>query len=228
MLVLWTACTNPDQTSSKIVKDCEYIKDYIDLGNTKMDTIRLGKRLLDPIDDFTNFEETDFGFVKRENQLYRKAKTHRNCGEQFIDVEYYQDFTNRIELASFRAYDDRYFTTKGRVNFWWVNSDGHLIVPINKATPETFKPFENICGGTDHKAVYYGCPNRGVYQLEIPINSAFEFIAKKDNYWNSPSHYVIVDQKVFDIKYELKKGYFCILDKSISIGELKKWKPKSD
>lgn len=230
------ACTNSNEVNqekkmenlqkSNLIEstNCDYIKDYQDLGNRTIDTIRIKNRLVDPIDDFINFEETDIGFVQQKNKIYRKAKTHRNCNEKFIDVEYYQEFTNRIELKSYKEYNDRYFTTKGGVNFWWVNSDGHLIIPINNADPKTFEPFENICGGIDKRGIYYGCPNYGVYQLNIPIKSKFEFIAKENNYWNSPKHYAIVENKIYDIKYELKKGYFCELDETISINDILKLK----
>jgi len=199
---------------------CEYIKDYENLGNRLIDTIRIGQRIIDPIDDFTNFEEVEFGFVKAKGKIYKKSKTHRNCDGKFIDVEYYQEFTNRVELASYKEYNERFFTTKNSVNFWWANSNGHLIIPINNADPKTFKPFENICGGIDKNGIYYGCPNYGVYQLEIPIKSKFEFVAKENNYWNSPNHYVIIDNMVYDVKYELKKGYFCELDKTVTINEI--------
>ena len=235
-LLFLNSCLNSNQSeikeetvdkleqSSTESKQCEYIKAYQNIGNRTIDTIRIGKRLVDPIDDFTNFEETDFGFVKSENKIYKKSKTHRRCDGKFIDVEYYQDFTNRIDLSSYKEFNDRFFTTKDRVYFWWVNSDGHLIIPINNADPKTFKPFDNICGGIDKNGIYYGCPNYGVYQLDIPIKSKFEFVAKENNYWNSPNHYLIVENKVYDIKYELEKGYFCELEKTASVNEILKLK----
>ncbi|WBX75735.1 hypothetical protein PG911_13875 [Tenacibaculum ovolyticum] len=213
---------NSEETKFNKTIECNYINFFKDLGNTKIDTLRIERRLIDPIDDSISFKASIFDFVTKGNKVFKKSKTHRRCDGKFIDVEYYQEFTNRIELASYKKYNDRFFTTKNRVNFWWANSDGHLIIPINNADPKTFKPFENICGGTDMKGVYYGCPNFGVYKLDIPVSSKFEFIPKKDNYWNSPKHYVIVDNKVYDIKRNLKKGYFCELDMAISAEEIKK------
>ena len=236
ILLLFNSCLDSNQSKQKEelldkrnkgsnkLKQCEYINDYKDVGNRIIDTTRIEKRLVDPIDDFTTFEETEFGFVKRGDKIYKKSKTHRRCDGKFIDIEYYQEFTNRIELSSYKEYNDRFFATKNKVNFWWVNSDGHLIVPVDNADPKTFKPFENMCGGTDKNGIYYGCPNYGVYQLEIPIKSKFEFIEKEDNYWNSPKNYLIVEDKVYDIKYKLKKGYFCELDKTVSVNEILKLK----
>lgn len=219
---------NSQNSSSTETTLCDYLKDYEHKGNRILDTIKVGNRLIDPIDDFTNFIVTDFAFVKRDNKLYKKSKTHRRCNGKFIDVEYYQEFSNQIELDSYKAYNDMYFTTKGKVNFWWVNSDGYHIIPINDADPNTFIPFEDICGGKDKNGIYYGCPNRGVYQLDIPVNSEYEFVPKKDNYWNSPNHYVIIDSKVYDIKYDLEKGYFCELDKTISANEILELKNNKD
>ncbi len=235
ILISLTACNHSQKegsadnklSNSKEIKlsktrECNYIYFFRDLGNTKIDTIRVGRRIIDPIDDTTLFKGADFDFVTKGSKVFKKSKTHRRCDEKFIDVEYYQDFTKRIELSSYKEYNTPYFTTKGKVFFWWVNSDGHLMIPINEADPKTFKPFENICGGVDQKSIYYGCPNFGVYKLDISVNSKFEFIAKKDNYWNSPKHYVIVDKKVFDVKHELEKGYFCEINKSVSIADIKK------
>ena len=95
--------------------------------------------------------------MKQVNRIYKKAKTHRTCNKEFTD---------RIEFESYEEYDDRFFTTKGRVNFWW------------------------------------------------------EFVAKENNYWDSPNHYLIVENKVYDIKYELEKGYFTELDKTVSCGNV--------
>lgn len=180
--------------------------------------------MVDPIDDTASFEETKFDFVIKEGKIYKKSKTHRHCDGKFVDIEYYQNFSGRIDLNSYKEFDKTYFTTKGVVYFWWVNSDGHLMIPINDADSETFEPFEKVCGGVDKKGVYYGCPNYGVYQLDISKTSKFEFIPKENNYWNSPNHFVIVDNKVYDIKYEYKKGYFIQLNETVSKDEILKTK----
>jgi hypothetical protein len=203
---------------------CNYLERYQHLGNTKADTFRLGQRLIDPIDDVASFKKADFGFVRSGNKLYKKSTAIRSCGNMLIGVEYYQEFSDRVELASYREYDERFFATKNSVNFWWANSDGQLIIPINGADPDTFEPFQNICGGTDATGVFYGCPNRGVYLLNIPIDSEYEFFAKENNYWNSPHHYVLIDNEGYDIKHEWKKGYFCELDASLSKDEVMKLK----
>ena len=225
--ILGFSCTSSPtpQVESKVeasleTQGCTYGNFYSKLGNKRVDTLRIGQRLIDPIDDSTGFEKLDFGFVQKEGRIYKKAWTQGQCGSQFVHVAFYQDLTGLIDVASYREYDDRYFTTNKRVNFWWVNSGGHLVIPIEGADPDTFKPFPDICGGMDNKNVYYGCPNFGVHRLQIPVESKFEFIPKKDSYWNAPKHYVIVDQVVYDIKYDLKRGYFCEVDETVSKEEI--------
>ena len=83
ILLLLNSCLNSNQSkekekladkekqSSNEIKQCEYIKDYEDVGNRIIDTVRIGKRLVDPIDDFTAFEKTEFDFVKRGNKIGR-------------------------------------------------------------------------------------------------------------------------------------------------------------
>ena len=165
--------------------------------------------MIDPIDDFENFEKAIADFVTQSNRVFRKARTHFSCGRELVDIEYYQDFTGRIDLDSYKEYDKVYFTTMNQVYFWWVNSSGHLMIPIVGADPKTFKPFDGICGGKDKNGVFYGCPNFGVYKLAIPVEADFEFIPQKDNYWNSPHHYVVVNDTTYNINYTLEKGYFC-------------------
>ena len=180
----------------------------------------MGKRLVDPINDSITFLKVDHGFVMKGEKIYKKARTHRHCGEAFIDIYYYQNVSRSIELSSYREYDQRFFRTKNGVYFWWSNSGGHLIIPVEGADPETFQPFEDICGGADTNGVYYGSPNYGVYRLNIAQNSAYEFIAKENNYWNSPDHYLIIDDRVYDIKYEYERGYFCKLNDTLSKEEI--------
>ena len=196
-----------DYSEKSKYENCDYINEFINTGNTKINPIKIGKRIIDPIDDTLNFTKTKFNFASNNDKIYKKARTYRRCGDKRIDVEYFQDFTNRIDLNSYREINDTFFTTKNTVYFWWVNSDGHLIIPINNADAETSQPFDNICGGIDKKAVYYGCPNHGVSQLNIPVNSKVEFISQEDNYWNSPKHQIVIDGKIYDMKWDIN-GYF--------------------
>lgn len=202
---------------------CNYIDNFKNVGNTKIDTIRVENRIVDPIDDILGFKVAKHGFLTKNGKVYKKAETPRTCGEKFIEVEYFQDLTHFIDLDTYKKLDDKFFTTMNTVKFWWVNSNGHMVIPLaDEPDPETFQPFENICGGKDRKGVYYGCPNFGVNKLNISVKSNFEFIAKADNYWNSPKHYVIINNKVYDVKYDVDKGYYCELDKKLSPEQIRK------
>ncbi len=203
---LLIACKNSEKHK---FSDCDYLDKYMN-GNTKVNPRKIGKRMIDPIDDTLSYKKTKFGLVVNGHKVYKKAKTHARCEDEYIDIEYFQDFTDKIDIESYREIDRTFFASKNKVYFWWANSGGNMLIPLD-VDAETFEPFEDICGGIDKKAVYYGCPNRGIYPLNIPLNSEFEFIPQKGNYWNSPKHQVIVDEKLYDVKWEFEKGYFCDL-----------------
>ena len=236
ILLIWLlliSCNHTEQKKKELKVDtkrsitqyrCDYITEFQNLGNTKIDTQIINSRIIDPIDDTASFKKTVFGFVTNGSKVYKKFTTSRYCEGKRINVEYYQDFSGRIDLNTYNEYDDRYFTTKNEVFFWWVNSDGHLMIPINGADPASFEPFQNICGGKDLKGIYYGCPNFGVYQLNMPKNVDFEFIAKADNYWNSPKHFVKIGLYVYDVKLDVEKGYFIDLENTIPKNGLLKLK----
>lgn len=213
--------TSYNNANTKTLNNCNYTR-YHEFGNKKIDTINKNKKLIDPIDDNTNFTKTSFDFMIKNDKIYKKSKTREKCNSKLITVEYYQDLTQKINLDSYYEYNDIYFSTNDKVYFWWSNSDGHLIIPIPGADAKTFKPFEDICGGTDSNNVYYGCPNRGVYKLDISKKDSYSLIAKDNSYWNNPNHYVIINDSLHDVKYEFSKGYFCQKNTIKTISEIQK------
>ncbi|WP_422107790.1 hypothetical protein [Winogradskyella sp.] len=194
--------------SSVDLTDCDYRNEFKAFGNKVLDTIRIDGRLIDPLDDLKRFDLANFGFFTKEGRIFKKSGAIRPCGELTFGVEFLKEFTDQIDLTSYFEYDDRFFSTKGTVNFWWVNSDGHFIIPVADVDPKSFEPFNTICGGTDKNGVYYGSPNFDVHKLDIPANAKYTFIAKKNNFWNAPEHFVVVDDKVYDILHDINKGYF--------------------
>jgi hypothetical protein len=206
---------------------CDYLQYYNCLGNTEMDTFRKEGQLIDPIDDTLDFKRTKFGFLRNGDKVYKKSITTRFCDIERVRVEFFQNLSDKIDLKSYREIGERFFVTQNKVFFWWINSDGHLIIPVFEADAKTFVPFKKICGGTDKKNIYYGCPNRGVYKLKFTSSSKFEFIPKEDNYWNSPNHYLIVNKKVYDKRFSIEKGYYFEENKDITIDQVKKNKKDS-
>lgn len=200
--------------------DNDYLDGYKRLGNTIRNAYKTEKKYIDPIDDTISFKKADFGFFTKGDKVFKPSKTSIPCKEKSIEVQYYQDVSKKIDLPSFREINSPYFSSNGRVWFWWSNSGGHVIVPVENADSETFQPFENICGGADAHGVYYGCPNMGVYQLNISPDADYMFVSKKGNYWNSPKHYVLIDGEVYDGYYEYKKGYLFERNDSITFNDL--------
>ncbi len=226
-----TSITNSLNLGSTISKNsskakCNYLNYFLDKGNTTMDTFRKKTYLVDPIDDTLSFKKAKFDFWTKDEKIFKKSKTYASCNGNMVTVQYFQDLTNTINLDSYRELGDRFFTTNNKVYFWWANSGGHLTIPIENADGKSFRPFPNICGGTDKNGIYYGSPNYGVYKLNISKTSDFEFIPKKNNYWNTPKHYVIIDNILFTIKFDYQRTpvYFCELETEITLEEVRKLK----
>jgi len=207
-------------------KGCDYLRYYKDKGNGKIDTVRIKGRIIDRIDDYQGFKKAKYDFFVKNNKVYRKSVTHRFCNDLFIDIEFFQDLGNRIDLNTYKAYNKTFFSTRDTVKFWWANSGGHLILPVNDADPKTFTPSQSFCGGFDKNGVLYGSPNWGVYRLNIPDNENYELIPKKNSYWNTPEHYLISNGKVYDVKFDSDKNerYYCELNTEVSINEVIKLK----
>ncbi|MEO0895316.1 MAG: hypothetical protein AAFY71_02775 [Bacteroidota bacterium] len=207
------SCQNTPQAEKKVAifpkPMCEYFLDFEDLGNRLIDTLRMGDRLIDPLDDSLAFTAVKHGFVQQGKRIFKKASTLKRCQGKMVQVEYYQEFTHRIDLNSYVEFEKPYFATKGKVYFWDINSDRHLMIPISDADPVSFIPFKDICGGRDKEGIYYGCTNFGMFRLNIPADADIQFIPKEDNFWNTPSHFVKVNKTLYDILYDFDKGYYC-------------------
>jgi len=80
-LLFLVACNFSDQekknrvpSNSQNQKECDYLKRYFELGNKKMDTLRIGQSLVDPIDDLLSFKTLTFDFVQRADKLWLLIK----------------------------------------------------------------------------------------------------------------------------------------------------------
>lgn len=201
---------------------------YLDInfcGNLKYDTIKTKEGIFDPIDDSLGYYKSIDNFYEKDGIVFRKSLTYAPCnnnGNDLIRIEYFQNVSKWINLDSYKDIDGTFFSTNNQVYFWWVNSSGHLIIPVEKADPVSFNPFSKICGGSDKNGIYYGSPNYGVYKLDLPTYKEFKFYAKDDNYWNSPSHFIVLDELVYDIKFDYKLNYYLVRNDTILISHLAK------
>ena len=97
------------------VRTCAYHKHYQDFGNRVLDTLMQEGRILDPIEGSANFGRANFGFYTNGDRLYKKARAIEPCAGKLIQVEYDQDFTEEIDLASYRERGNHFFATRGKV-----------------------------------------------------------------------------------------------------------------
>ncbi|MEL6673053.1 MAG: hypothetical protein AAFR61_12705 [Bacteroidota bacterium] len=211
-LLLCLSCSpaaSQEPSSSAFVPDCPYAESYASLGNRLRDTLLLDGRWIDPIDDTSAFVQTQHGFYQSDDKVFKKAWAAAPCQGKLMQVGYFQDLSAQIDLATYRAYNDRYFTSRDQVFFWWVNSGGHLVIPIPGAEARSFVPFPDLCGGKDRNGVYYGSPNFGVNQLFFSPQASFRFVPKANHYWNDPHHYVVLGEEIYEILWDHEQGYHC-------------------
>ena len=83
-------------------------------------------------------------------------------GDTTIATEYFRDYSDFIEMRTYRLIKGNYFINKHKVYLWFSNSGGTYPVEIEKADFKTFRPFDTVCGGTDINYVFYGSPQNGL------------------------------------------------------------------
>lgn len=204
--------------------DAPYLAYFHDRGNQILDTIRVGGELIDPIDDTLNFEKAAFGFyVDIKEKVYKKTKIHESVNGRHVIVEYFRDVSDCVDLSTYREIDgDRYFASGGQVFFWWANSGGDFALGVDGADAETFRPADSFCGGYDKYGILYGSPNWGVYRLNIDDFENVKLVPKEGSYWNTPQHYLISGEKVYDVMFNSRAEdrYYCELNTEVSAAEV--------
>ena len=134
-------------------------------GNNLVEFIPDEKRqrnFIDPIDDSINFKRVvDDIFQDQQGKTYVLG-SHFNpiSKDTLLHLEYFHDITDWFDLKSYKkingGYTNALFQMNDEVFQWWGNSDGPYAVTYKGADPETFVPFDEICGGKDSLHVFYG------------------------------------------------------------------------
>ena len=141
------------------------------LGNNKVEYLYNGENheyFVDPVDDTVNFKKwADNIYLGKENGIFILSKTlYSHSADTIVMIENFKDFSSFFDLKTYRLLAKTFFTNKGSVYTWWLNSDGYYPVAVPGADAATFVPFENsygefVNGGIDKQSVFYGDPANG-------------------------------------------------------------------
>lgn len=163
---------------------------------------------INPIDDTINYKHViDNIYTDADNRVYILNVSTSLIGDNIFSnsslaTEYFRDYTDFIDLKTYRLIKDDYFVNNHKVYLWFLNSDGTFPVEIEQADFKTFKPFDNVCGGIDKNHVFYGSPQDGI-NIVIGANPrTIKVLNPKRGCWNCGNCYFKDDKNVF---FGLKK-----------------------
>jgi len=158
---------------------------------------------VDPIDDTVNYKHVvDKIYRDDAGAIYLRDVSVTGFGDSVIAHEYFHDYSNFIELKTYRRINDSYFGNKEKVYLWYSNSDGTYPLEIRDADLETFRPFDNVCGGTDWRFVFCGSPQGGVEIIDGADPETIKVLNPRRGCWNCGNAYFKDDKNVF---FALKK-----------------------
>lgn len=155
----------------------------------------------DPLDDTVNYKRVSqdvfsdtagkaFVLSQYEDGKYLRTDTS-------LIVAYFQDVSDAVDLRSYRAISDGYFTTNGKVYLWWSDMQHSYPVLIKGADPNTFKPFEKLAGGKDKSHVFYGGPPESFEIIPGADPRSIRVLNPKRGCWNCGNCYFADDRSVF-------------------------------
>lgn len=158
---------------------------------------------IDPIDDTINYKHViDNIYKDTEGRVYLLNVSTSMIGDNILSdsslaTEYFRDYSDFIDLKTYRLIKDYYFANKHKVYLWFLNSDGTYPVEIEKADFKTFKPFDNVCGGTDINYVFYGSPQNGINIIDGANPRTIKVLNPKRGCWNCDNSYFKDDKNAF-------------------------------
>jgi DKNYY family len=177
------------------------------VGNDKIEFIQNpedGSVFTDPINDTINYKLIiDNIYKDTAGNVFRLCVAFNPvASDTLLYLEYYRNYSDFINLATYRIIKDKYFSNKNKVYLWWGNSDGDYPVEIKDADPQTFTPFDNIAGGLDKNNVYYGGPPGDYEKIKGADPKSIRVLNPKQGCWNCGNCYFVDDKNVF---FGLKK-----------------------
>jgi hypothetical protein len=164
----------------------------------------------DPIDDTINYKLiVDKIYKGADGKLYlldksvSAGKTYLMGQTSSLEIdsvilyEYFHDYSDFIDLKTYRLIAGDYFANNNKVYLWSPNSDGSFPVEVENADFKTFRPFDNVCGGTDKNYVFYGSPQDGIKIIDGANPKTIKVLNPKRGCWNCGNCYFKDDKKIF-------------------------------
>ncbi|MEM8891479.1 MAG: hypothetical protein AAGD28_26100 [Bacteroidota bacterium] len=174
---------------------CSYKLDRY-LGNNIQDKVETELVNIDLIDDTINFRLLRDGiYTDTLDRLLIKSSTayvQKDCNTL---IEFFQDYSDFINLDDFRPINQHFFINNGKVYIWHINSEGRWPMLIEEADAESFEPIEGVAAGRDKSGIIYGSPHMKFNRLNLadPKNTTVH----KGECWNCGENYLVDSQQVY-------------------------------
>lgn len=183
----------------------------------------------DPIDDTINFNKIiDNIYKDKAEKYYILTVCFKPLSQDtFLYLEYFKDVTNFIDINSYKKIKNGYFANKGKIFYWWGNSDGEYPCEAVGADPKTFVPFDSVAGGFDKKHVFYGGPPDEFKIIKGADPKTIKVLNPKKGCWNCGNCYFLDNYTVYYgfLKIEgADPKTFRLLNQEKIDGEDKNWK----
>jgi hypothetical protein len=152
----------------------------------------------DPVDDTVHYHRVkDNIFTDANGKVYLLNAFIVSFGDSLLAREYFRDYSDFIDLKTYRSIKHDFFVNRGRVYVWFSNSDGTYPVEIDNADFKTFKPFDNVCGGTDKNHVFYGSPLDSIKIIKGADPKTIQVLNPGHGCWNCDNCYFKDQKNVF-------------------------------
>ena len=115
---------------------------------------------IDTVDDTIHFKHVIDKFYRGDSgKIYLRTACIPEPADTNMNItlyEYYLDYSDFIDLKTYRKLSDECFINRGKVYFWFMNDSYDYVNEIDGADAGSFIPIPGIYGGKDKRSVFYG------------------------------------------------------------------------